>query len=106
MRMWNTDKLNLNQISSYGHMILGNLANFIDFKFLYVCAQNTKNFVLKIWEMVKKIKVDVDRQLSVWGMKKSSHELATVLKYHMPLSDTNVEISSFNCYFMNCKSND
>ena len=36
-------------------MILRKLANFIDFKFLNVCVQNTENFDLKIREMVKKI---------------------------------------------------
>ena len=51
-------------------MILGKLANLIDFKFLHVCVQNTKNSDLKIWEMVEKIKTDVDRQLLVSKLKK------------------------------------
>ena len=46
-------------------MILGKLANFIDFKYLHVCVQNTLNSDFKICEMAEKIKTDVDRQLLV-----------------------------------------
>ena len=42
-------------------MILGKLANFIDFKFLHVYVQNTYNFDSEIWEMAERIKTDVDR---------------------------------------------
>ena len=45
--------------------ILGKLANFIDFKFLGVCAQITSNSDINIWEMIEMIKTDVDRQLLV-----------------------------------------
>ena len=38
-------------------------------QFLLVYAQNTLNFVFKILEMIKKIKADVDRLLSVFVMK-------------------------------------
>ena len=33
-----------------------------DFKFLHVCAQNTYNSDYKIWEMIEKIKSDVNRR--------------------------------------------
>ena len=36
-------------------------ANFIDFNFLHVYVQNTYNSDFKIWEMVERIKTDVDR---------------------------------------------
>ena len=39
-------------------------------QFLHVCVQNRKNFIIKNWEMVEKIKTDVDRLLLVSTMKK------------------------------------
>ena len=37
-------------------MILGKLANLIDFGFLHVCVQSTSNFVFKLLERVEKMK--------------------------------------------------
>ena len=54
------------------HVILRKLASFIDFRFLHVCVQNTENFVFEIWEMVEKIKTDIDRQFFICQIKKSS----------------------------------
>ena len=53
-------------------MIFRKLANFIDFRFLHVWVLNTKNFLLKIWKMVEKIKTEVDRLLLVSKLKNSS----------------------------------
>ena len=47
------------------------LANFTDFRFLHVCVQSTQNFIFKIWEMVVKIKRDVNRLLLGSKFKKS-----------------------------------
>ena len=46
-------------------MIPRKLVNFIDSGFLHVCFQSTKNLFFKIWDMVEKIKTDVDRLLLV-----------------------------------------
>ena len=54
-----------------GHEILRKLANLIDFRFLDVYVQNKYKFDFKIWQMVEKIKTDVDGLL-VWKMKESS----------------------------------
>ena len=53
-------------------MILRELGNLIDFRFLHVCVQTTWNLVFEIWEIVEKIKLDIDRLLLVTKMKKSS----------------------------------
>ena len=41
-------------------------------QFLRVFVQSTPNFVFKLWEIVEKMKTDVDRLLLVSKMKKSS----------------------------------
>ena len=51
-------------------MILGKLANLIDFRFLHVCVQNIKNLAFKIWEMIEMVKTDVDGLLLVLIIKK------------------------------------
>ena len=53
-------------------MIIRKLVNFIDFRFLHVYVRTTWKVVFKIWEIVKKIKMDVDRLLLVSKIKKSS----------------------------------
>ena len=41
-------------------LIVRRLSNSINYRFLHVCVQNKKNFILKLLEMVEKIKTDVD----------------------------------------------
>ena len=48
------------------------LANFIDFKFLYVHVQNKKKFVLKFLEIVKENKMDIDDHILDWIIRKSA----------------------------------
>ena len=66
-----TPKIHEILFSKFEHVIIG-LEHFINFRFLRVYIRNTKNFVLKIWEIVGKIKTDEDRQLLVLKMIKSS----------------------------------
>ena len=51
-------------------------------RFLDDCVQNTWNFVFEIWEMVKKIKLDIDRLFLVWKMKRSSILVKYVYREH------------------------
>ena len=51
-------------------LLKGKLENLIDFIFLHVCVESTKNFLFKIWETVEKMKTDVDRLILVSKFKK------------------------------------
>ena len=53
-------------------MILRKLANLIDIRFLHVCVYSTENFMSKIWEMLEKLKTDVDRLLMISKLKKTA----------------------------------
>ena len=64
--------LNIRYFLISKYVILRKLANFIDFRFLHVCVQNTWDFVFKIYKIVKKIKTNVGRLLSISKMTKGS----------------------------------
>ena len=74
-------------------MKLRKSANFIDFKFLHVCVQNTLHFDLKILEMVNKIKKDVDKLLLVSKMKKSSI-LVKYIENFVSVIETKISLST------------
>ena len=64
-------------------------------QFLHVCVQNTYNFVPKIWEMVKKIKTDIDRLLLVLIIKKNSWYILLKLNFILILKPKVVYLRSF-----------